>query len=62
MTDGPFSAGRKEWLATLLPWLLLLAGTVASFLLPGVVAEVGMLVALIGFVIVLIRLHRAGDA
>jgi hypothetical protein len=40
---------------------MLLAGTVASFLLPGVVAEVGLLVALIGFVIVLIRLHRAGE-
>ena len=62
MTDGPFSAGRKDWLATLVPWLMLLAGTAASFLLPSLLAEVGMLVALIGFIMVLIRLHRAGDA
>jgi hypothetical protein len=62
MTDSPFAAGRKGLLATVLPWLMLLGGTVVSFLLPGVVAEAGLLVALIGFVIVLIRLYRAGDA
>lgn len=62
MTDGPFASGRTAWLVTLLPWMMLLGGTVASFLFPGVVAEAGMFAALIGFVIVLIRLHRAGGA
>lgn len=58
MKDDDFGLQNERLRVALPAWLMTIGGTAASLALEGAFAEIGLVVALLGFIRVLVLMHR----
>jgi hypothetical protein len=61
VNDDDFLADRTRWGVMLPPWLMIIGGTVLSLVAAGLLADAGLAVALVGFVLLMLRMHRTPE-
>lgn len=58
MNDDELRWHPERLVAALPAWVMVVGGTAASLIFAGIPADIGLATALIGFVWLLVRLHR----
>jgi ABC-type Fe3+-siderophore transport system permease subunit len=61
MKDDDHPVRNKPFAMALPAWLMVIGGTVASMIFPGAWADVGLVVALLAFIVLLVLLQRTRE-
>ena len=61
MNGDDYPVRNRRFALALPAWLMVIGGTVASMIFPGVWADVGLVAALLAFVVLLVLLSRARE-